>query len=68
MLLEVLAQTPNVEEIGIVTADEAYDTRRCHTAITGRQAIPIIPIRKAGLPWKEDYPAAMSRNETLRAT
>ena len=28
----------------------------------------IIPIRKNGRPWKEDCPAAIARNETLRAT
>jgi hypothetical protein len=50
------------------TADGAYDTRRCHTAIIDRQATPIIPIRKNGRPWKEDCPAAIARNETLRAT
>ena len=54
--------------IGTVTADGAYDTRRCHTAIIDRQATPIIPIRKNGRPWKEDCPAAIARNETLRAT
>jgi hypothetical protein len=46
---------------------EAFETRLCHTAITDRQAIPIIPIRKNGRPWKEDCPAAIARNETLRA-
>ena len=48
--------------------DGAYDTRRCHTAILDRQATPIIPIRKNGRAWKEDCPAAIARNETLRAT
>jgi hypothetical protein len=37
-------------------------------AIVYRQAATIIPIRKNGLPWNEDCPAAISRNETLRAT
>lgn len=44
-----------------------YDTRRCHTAIIDRTATAIIPIRKNGRPWKEDCPAAIARNETLRA-
>lgn len=47
-------QIPEVEEIGTETADGAYDTRRCHTAIIDRQAPAIIPIRKSGRPWKED--------------
>jgi hypothetical protein len=68
VLPELLDQIPEGEEIGTVTADGAYDTRRCHTAILDRQATPIIPIRKNGRPWKEDCPAACARNETLRAT
>ncbi len=48
--------------------DGAYDTRRCHTAIIDRQATAIIPIRRNGRLWKEDCPAAIARNETLRAT
>jgi hypothetical protein len=51
-----------------VTADGAYDTRRCHGAIIARGGTAIIPIRKNGRPWKEDCPAARARNETLRAT
>ena len=65
---ELLEQIPEGEEIGTVTVDGAYDTRRCHTAIIDRQATAIIPIRKNGRPWKEDCPAARARNETLRAT
>ena len=68
VLPELLDQIPEGEEIGTVTADGAYDTRRCHTAIIDRQATAIIPIRKNGRPWKEDCPAAAARNETLRAT
>ena len=68
VLPELLDQIPEGEEIGTVTADGAYDTRRCHTAIIDRQATPIIPIRKNGRPRKEDCPAAIARNETLRAT
>jgi hypothetical protein len=67
-LPELLDQIPDDEEIGTVTADGAYDTRRCHTAIIDRQAIPIIPIRRNGRPWKEDGPVAAARNGTLRAT
>ena len=68
ILPELLGQIPEDEQIGSVTADGAYDTRRCHSAIIDRQATPIIPIRKNGRPWKEDCPAAKARNETLRAT
>jgi hypothetical protein len=67
-LPELLDQISKGEEIGTVTADGAYDTRRCHTAIIERQATAIIPIRKNGRSWKDDCPAATARNETLRAT
>ncbi len=60
VLPELLDQAPESEEIGTVTADGAYDTRRCHTAILERQATPIISIRKNGRPWKEDCPAAIA--------
>lgn len=33
MLPHLLNQTPRDQEIGSVTADGAYDTRRCHNAI-----------------------------------
>ncbi len=68
VLPELLDQIPKGEEISSVTADGAYDTRRCHSAIIERGAAQIIPIRKNGRPWKENCPAAQVRNETLRAT
>ena len=68
VLPDPLDQIPESEPIGTVTADGAYDSRRCHSAIIERDAVPIIPIRKNGREWKEDCPAARSRNETLRAT
>jgi hypothetical protein len=64
----LLAQIPLEQPIGTVTADGAYDTRKCHTAIVERDATAVIPIRKNGRAWKEDGPAARARNETLRAT
>ncbi|EPX78659.1 Mobile element protein [Salipiger mucosus DSM 16094] len=42
----LLGQIPKDEQIGTVTADGAYDTRRCHKAIIEREDAPIIPIRK----------------------
>lgn len=65
---KLLDQIPESEEIGTVTADGVYDTRRCHTAIIDRKATPIIPFRKNKRPWREDCPAACTRNETLRAS
>ncbi len=38
LLPDLLAQIPEDEEIATVTADGAYDTRRCHTAIIERRA------------------------------
>ena len=68
VLPDLLAQIPADQPIGTVTADGAYDTRTCHAAIAGRGGTAAIPIRKNGRPWKEDGPAARSRNETLRTT
>ena len=68
VLPDLLAQIPADQPIGTVTADGAYDTRTCHTAIAERGGAAIIPIRRNGRPWKEDGPAARARNEALRAT
>ena len=67
-MAELLDQIPVGEEINTVKADDADDTRRCHTSIVDRQATAIIAIRKTGRPWKADCPAAIARHETLRAT
>ena len=61
-------QIPEDDPIGTVTADGAYDTHGCHTAIIERQATAVIPIRKNGRPWKEDGPTAAARNDILRGT
>jgi hypothetical protein len=66
-LPDLLGQIPQDEDIGTVTADGAYGTRRCHSAIIARGGTAIIPIRKNGRPWKGDCPAAKARNESLRA-
>ena len=68
VLPSLLEQIPSDQAIGTVTADGAYDTRRCHTAIIERGAAAIIPIRKNGRLWKEDCPAARARNDILRAS
>ncbi len=68
LLRELLSQIPTDETIETETADGAYDTRRCHGAIIERGANGIIPIRRNGLVWKADCPAALTRNEILRAT
>ena len=68
VLPDLLDQIPPNEQIGTVTADGAFDTCRCHTAIIERGAAAVIPIRKNGRPWKEDGPAARASNEALRAS
>ncbi|PTR11138.1 DDE family transposase [Cereibacter azotoformans] len=68
VLPDLLDQIRVDEAIGTVTADGAYDTRRCHSAIIARGGTAIIPIRKNGRLWKENCPAARARNEILRAT
>ncbi len=68
MLPELLGQIPADQEIGSVTADGAYDTRKCHDAIAGRGAHAVIPTRKNAKPWKPDTIGARARNDILRAT
>ncbi len=68
MLPTLLAQIPQDQEIGIVTADGAYDTRKCHDAIADRNACPVIPPRKNARLWKPDTPGAEARNEAVRAS
>ena len=68
VLPDLLDQIPEDEEIGTVTGDGAEGTRRCHSAILARGGTGIIPIRRNGRLWKEDCPAALARNDILRAT
>jgi len=68
MLPELLDQIPAHEEIASVTADGAYDTRKCHDAIAERGAHAVIPPRKNAKPWKPDTAGAVARNEALRTS
>jgi hypothetical protein len=68
ILPDLLGQIPPDQEIGSVTADGAYDTRKCHDAIANRGAHAIIPPRKNAKFWKPDSAGAIARNEALRAS
>lgn len=68
MLPELLDQIPPEQEIGSVTADGAFDTRKCHDAIAARGAAAIIPPRKNARFWKPDTAGAIARNEILRTS
>jgi hypothetical protein len=68
MLPELLDQIPLGQEIASVTADGAFDTRRCHDVIAARGAAAVIPPRKNARPWKPDTAGAIARNEALRAS
>ena len=68
MLPDLLSQIPPDEDIGSVTADGAYDTRKCHDAIAARNAHAVIPPRKNAKMWKPDTPGARARNEAVRAS
>jgi len=52
MLPDLLDQIPPDQEIDSVTADGAYDTRKCHDAIAARNAHAVIPPRKNAKLWK----------------
>ena len=68
MLPELLAQIAADQDIASVTADGAYDTRKCHDAIADRGAAAIIPPRKNAKPWKTVTAGAVARDEALRAS
>ena len=68
MLPELLDQIPPDQKIASVTADGAFDTRKCHDAIAARGAAAIIPPRRNAKPWKPDTAGAVARNEALRAS
>ncbi len=68
LLPELLSQIPDDEEIGSVTADGAYDTRKCHNAIADRGAVAVIPPRKNAQLWKATSAGAVARNDALRAS
>ena len=68
MLPELPSQIPADVEIGSVTADGAYDTRKCHDAVADRGAHAVIPPRKNAKPWKPSTAGAIARNEALRAS
>ncbi len=68
MLPDLLKQIPPDQEIGSVTADGAYDTRKCHDAIADRGAHAVIPPRKNAKPWKPTSAGAIARNEAVRSS
>lgn len=68
MLPELLSRISPDQEIASVTADGAYDTRKCHDAIAERGAAAIIPPRRNAKPWKAGSAGAAARNEALRAS
>ncbi|SDE12136.1 Transposase DDE domain-containing protein [Salipiger thiooxidans] len=61
MLPELLDQIPPQQEIATVTADGAFDTRKCHDAIAARGAAAIIPPRKNAKPWKPGTAGAVAQ-------
>ena len=64
----LLDQIPASQDIVSVTADGAYDTRKCHDAIAERGAAAVIPPRRNAKPWKGETAGAVARNEALRAS
>ncbi|GAB5438991.1 MAG: hypothetical protein FalmKO_41160 [Falsiruegeria mediterranea] len=50
VLPELLNQIPPDQDVGSVTEDGAYDTRKCHDAIAAHGAHDVIPPRKNAKP------------------
>ena len=68
ILPDLLNQIAPDQEIGFVTADGAYDTRKCHDAIADRGAHAVIPTRKNAKLWKPTSAGAIARNEVVRSS
>jgi len=68
MLPDLLDQISSDQEIASVTADGAYDTRKCHDVIAERGAHGVIPPRKTANPCKAVTAGAIARNEALRGS
>lgn len=68
MLPELFEQIPPDQEIELVTAAGAYDTRNCQEVIAARHADAVIPSRKNAKPWRSTSAGAIARNEAVRAS
>ncbi len=68
MLPELHNQIPPDQDLGSVTADGAYDTRKCYDVIAARGAHAVIPPRKNAKPWKPTSAGAIARNEAVNAS
>ncbi len=68
MLPDLLDHIPPDQDIGSMTADGAYDTRKCHEAIAVGGADAIIPPRKNAKPWKPTSAGAIAQNEAVNAS
>ena len=66
-LPKLLSQIPSDQDIGSVTADGAYDTRKCHEAIAARDAHAVVPPRKNAKLWKPTSTGAIVRNDAVNA-
>lgn len=63
---DLLTHFPAHEQIGSVTADGAYDTRKCHDAIADGGTHAVIPPRKNAKSWTTVTAGAVARNIALR--
>lgn len=61
----LLGQITADEDIGTATADGAYDTRCCHSAVIARGGFAIIPIRSNGRAWRRGRPGCQGAQRKL---
>jgi hypothetical protein len=60
MLPDLLNQIQPDPDVGSVTADRAYDARKCHDAIAAGGAHAVLPPRKNAKPWKPTTAGAIA--------
>jgi hypothetical protein len=68
MLPYPLTQIPRDQEIGSMTTDQAYDTRKCHDAIAVCRANAVIPPHRNAQTWKPSTDGTIAKNDALRAS
>lgn len=68
ILPDLLNQIAAGHDLWNITADGAYDTRKCHVAIAARNEHAVTPASKNAEIWKPDIPGARARHEAVRSS
>lgn len=65
LLQDLLGQNLPERDLGSVTADGAWDTRKCRDTIAARNAHAVIPRRNTAKPWNPTSAGAVARTYSV---